>query len=363
MVAPVTGPFRSTTILKGPPNANGVGFDWTYIDRIWSRQRRPYNLALDYQLTKQLVLDWHNPGNGNQLLMASCYDAGNFFGSLYNDTYNDVYKKFVAQLGDSSQWGVNLAEYGQSISMIVKRATQLRRFTKKLNHFDFPGAANELGLGSVPKGVRRKSKALADNWLEYHFGWEPLVKDIGSAIDVLQRPPPKKKKVVAKSQRVFPNVDHPSGSSPVWTEEVYTMKVRLSADISVSNPNLYMANQLGFVNPLSIAWELVPFSFVVDWFGNVGDVLSSMTDFLGLDVSSAQVTYLQDHKRHRWSPYTLGFDGNPAPWSANYRNIRCKRSTSSVVPGPTLSIKPFRGFSPARGATAISLLLQQMRGK
>jgi hypothetical protein len=267
----------------------------------------------------------------------------------------------VAQLGDASQWGVNLAEYNQSVGMVVNRATQLFRFTKKLNRFDFVGAGKELGLGKVPKGVRRKSKALANNWLEYHFGWEPLVKDIGAAVEQLQSPGPKDKKIVAKATLHDQFTDHPAGSSPLWTDDKYTMKTRISARISVSNPNLYLANQMGFVNPLSVAWELVPFSFVVDWFGNVGDVLSSMTDFVGLDVQSAQWTYLSDNFRKRWSPYARGFDDLPAPFGATYRSVYVVRRTGAALPGPTLAIKPFRGFSPARGATAISLLLQQMR--
>jgi hypothetical protein len=361
MVAPVTGPFTKDTILLGPPNPGGAVPVYTYIRRVWYRQAKPYDLPLDFDLTKLLVLSWNNPPNQNQLLMASAYNVAVYYPDTIAQAYNSAYKKLVAQLGDSSQWGVNLAEYHQGISMIVGRVSQLYRFTKKLNRFDFVGASKELGLGSVPKGVRRKSKALANNWLEYHFGWEPLVKDIGSAIETLQAPPPKRKKVTAKASASSKASFHPGGASPVWVDDISTVKARLSAKISVSNPNLYLANQMGFINPLSVAWELVPFSFVVDWFGNVGDVLSSMTDFIGLDVQSAQWTTLSDTFRHRYSPFAKGFDDLPAPWHEYLRGIYMVRRTGAAFPGPTLLIKPFRGFSPARGATAISLLLQQMR--
>jgi hypothetical protein len=39
---------------------------------------------------------------------------------------------------------------------------------------------------------------------------------------------------------------------------------------------------MGVVNPLSIAWEVIPFSFVVDWFIPVGQVLEACTATMGL---------------------------------------------------------------------------------
>lgn len=360
MVLPVSGPFTKDIVFLGPPNSGGFAPTWRYIHRVWYRQKAPFTENLRYDNTALAVLAWRNSENGNQLLTASAYDAAPLPSGLVAESYNKCYRKFVGMLGDTAQWGANLAEYNSSVMMIVKRASQLRRFTKKLNSFDFPGATRELGMNRIPKGVKKSTKSLGDNWLEYHFGWEPLVKDIGNSVDILQKEP-LRKKVLSKSNVSRRSYDHPGGSSPVWVDDEMKVFHRISADISVSNPNLFLANQMGFVNPLSIAWEVVPYSFVVDWFANVGEVLSSMTDFVGLSVKNATWTYLCNIARIRQSPFLKDDLGEPAPWSSHLTSSYMKRDTGAALPGPSLLIKPFNGFSPARGATAISLLLKEMR--
>jgi hypothetical protein len=41
-------------------------------------------------------------------------------------------------------------------------------------------------------------------------------------------------------------------------------------------------SQSGFTNPVSLAWELLPFSFVVDWFLPIGPYLESLDSWGGL---------------------------------------------------------------------------------
>lgn len=43
-----------------------------------------------------------------------------------------------------------------------------------------------------------------------------------------------------------------------------------------------MLNQLGLANPLATAWELVSYSFVVDWFVPIGPVLNALSARAGL---------------------------------------------------------------------------------
>jgi hypothetical protein len=276
-----------------------------------------------------------------------------------NQVYNKAYAKFVAQLGDASQWGVNFAEFSQSMQMINNRALQLYRFARKLNRFDFPGAANELKKGlKPPKGLKKGAKWTANNWLEFHFGWEPLVKDIGAAVETLQSQPGPKK-ISVRDRGIEDFLVPKSSYYGTQNHYKYDTGVAIRAKVSVSNPNLYLANQLGFVNPLSIAWELVPFSFVVDWFSNVGQVLNSLTDFMGLDISQASVTTKQviDLTVVTWSRDVVA--QQDITLTNSWRSVYVIRQLG--IPGPTLAIKPFKGFSLARGATAISLLLQQMR--
>jgi hypothetical protein len=56
------------------------------------------------------------------------------------------------------------------------------------------------------------------------------------------------------------------------------------AVVRVDNPTLRAASEAGLTNPLSVAWEMTPFSWVADYFLKIGGFLSSFTALEGLTV-------------------------------------------------------------------------------
>jgi hypothetical protein len=100
----------------------------------------------------------------------------------------------------------------------------------------------------------------------------------------------------------------------------------------------------------------VPFSFVADWFGNVGQVLASMTDFVGLSVKNPYNTTFQQGDRH-YENTTSGQFGRTSTFHSTV--AYCVRG--KLLAGPVLKLKPFKGFSVIRAATAISLLVQTLK--
>jgi hypothetical protein len=106
---------------------------------------------------------------------------------------------------------------------------------------------------------------------------------------------------------------------------------------------------LGFINPISVAWALVPFSFIVDWFVNVQQVLEQFTDFAGLTLSNPATTafYELDYAYDRTDIYH--------PGGYTYKSWEMVRTQG--LSGPVLHLRPWKGLSPYRGATAIALLL------
>lgn len=348
----MSGPFTRTVQRLSLPNESGYRAVMYRKTQTWYTQKKPYLAPLPYTCDiTEMMSDTEFPSNG--ISDVPGYQADDNTGGMQT-AYNAAYSKFVGNLGEQSQWSVNLIERSQSVEMIEKRALQIFRFARSLRKLDFHGAARELGLSKPPRKVRR-SKRFADNFLEYHFGWEPLVKDIGGAIDLLQKPYPLGK-VFGKGygRREYPDI-FTSGGVRYFDRVNYDSGVLIAAHIRISNPNLFLANQLGFANPLSVAWELVPFSFVVDWFVNVGQILGSFTDFAGVTIENASVSRFQKtSKLRRYS----------APWGYFRQSLATGifvRRTIGSIPGPSLTIKPFEGFSVIRGTTAIALLLQQLR--
>lgn len=219
------------------------------------------------------------------------------------------------KLRDKAAIGVALAESRSAVDMISKRSLQLYDFTRKLRRFDFKGAGRALGVSvygkkgayrvnrsgrSRPINLRDNSHAYADNFLEYWFGWAPMIGDIHDAAGILSEPFTGADKVEARakltdtySNRV--NTFYPW--APVYDSASHSMSAvcKASCRVNVSNPNLNLASQMGLTNPALIAWELVPFSFVVDYFVNVSDYLGNFDSLLGLDITAQQSTlFLKD---------------------------------------------------------------------
>jgi len=207
----------------------------------------------------------------------------------------------------------------------------------------------------VPKGVSA-AKSLANNWLEYSFGWKPLIQDIYQAVDLLQNPIKSIRPTGKASASHIAIVETGSKASGFYSgQNVQGVRyAKQGCVVTIDNPNLYLANNLGLVNPLTVAWELVPFSFVVDWFVNVGEFLNSGTDLLGLTVTQPYAVYGikaigQDDRRNPfWTPNTV----NIRAW-----NLMFMARASGLI-GPTLHVRPARLWGWQRCANAAAVLTQ-----
>jgi len=280
---------------------------------------------------------------------------------------NKARAKLVEALGDSSMWAVNIAEAKKSLGLITGPVAGLITCVRKIRKFDFVGATREfnrlheslrirtrrnLQPVSVPKGLKATPKAFANNWLAFHFGWEPLIQDIGAGIETLSKPYPPR--VIYGKGSLRATEAYYSNPGQFWTYQTYDISAfcRTGCTVRVTNPNMFVAQQLGFVNPLSIAWELVPFSFVVDWFANVGQILGQFSEFAGLSLSDTYKTHFQVIK---------GTDTWYYGQTQTKQGVHVQRSTSIAT--ATLKPYPWKGISVTRGATAIALLVQLMGGK
>lgn len=343
MVAPVTGPYFRTSLVPGASPA-GSQYYTSIKTQKWFKQSRPYNLNLEYIMDLKRISSHVDP-QGNNYADASVAPA--FSGSRYDETYALAYNKFRDSVGEAAQWAVNLHERRQAMSSLTDGLSTLLKFTRQVNRFDFLGAARTLRT-SVPKGLRRTSKSLGSNWLRWHLGIKPLLKDIHAAAEILdQIPRPHRVKAKARTRQNGSFSTGTFGHFDSWFEET---NVVIMADVAVKDPDSYRANKLGFVNPASFVWETIPFSFVVDWFVNVSDYLGSFTDFVGLDITNPMHTVYQS-----WEYSLTWYFG----LATGYESAYIRRTLS--IPGPVLHVRPWKAISPTRAATAVSLLLQQLK--
>lgn len=253
--------------------------------------------------------------------------------------------------------GVTVAEGREALTLMALRAGQLYRSFKHLKRGRFGDFVRELKVRPLKKHERTrwtKPKHAASIWLEYWFGWAPLVGDIDACVDVLTSAPPPLI-LTGSATRKISGGGVVNGGGQLLTYQ-YSGKavVKQYARVRIENPNALLRQQAGLTNAAEIAWAIVPFSFLVDWFGNVGDVLRARTDFSGLVIEEAYATAhckLQSAQSQAWNAGTPWY----RKWSGMNQQV-CTRRILRIV-GPELQFKLPQRLSVTRAATAISLLV------
>lgn len=287
-------------------------------------------------------------------------------------TANKAYAKFKEEaLGDTAQLGAFIAEGRESYGMIARRATGLYRSYKALRRGQFKKFLKELSVDPKRKH-RNKVRAAAHEasglWLEYWFGWSPAVNDMFNAIEQLNRSP-NPERLSASSGMKLPFLHRSAGGSNARRDQYGTGKLfwKTGATCVLSNPDQALLASLGLINPLSIAWEVVPFSFVVDWFTQFGNVLDAKTDFLGIQLVDAYRTSIQ---KTVWYHDTWNNAGGMPPADRRVHNVVIEYRSFNMRRWPGLispvALRPKLlnfGSSTTRAATAVSLLTAIFIGK
>lgn len=336
-----------------------------YMRQVRSKQKKPYNLPAPYNIRRLHVASaWLLGSQTNYSGMLDvAVDRDPKWGVSPNQTWslfadvrvqgdNSAYGEFMKKLKSAeAMLAVNYAERAQALDMMQRRALQLYRFTRAIARRDLVGAAKELGV-KPKQTMRKRARSAADNFLEFHFGWSPLVADIYACVDLLQGPVPWG--LIQGKGRKIPISTKLSGGSQ-WAIYKGYERSFCGAVVAVTNPNLFLANSLGLVNPASVLWELVPFSFLLDWFVNVGDFLTSMTDLWGVSISNAYTSQLLSIKSCE-TDYRYTYGGKLYGFASVQTGVWFDRRIG--LPSVTLAMRPPWRLSPSRAATAISLLIQ-----
>jgi hypothetical protein len=269
--------------------------------------------------------------------------------------YAEAYEKWKAKAMDSASIGNAVAEGGQALNMIANRAGQVIQSFKALKRGRFGDLLAELGVERIQKRRSTRAKQASNLWLEWHFGIDPLLGDIYDACKVLEGP---SRTQTSHASSAYRNqIRYPTGSWDGYVSVSYQRSIRVQGTIRIDNPNLHLASQMGLINPLSIAWELVPFSFIIDWFLPVGNFLSNLTTLAGAHVESGMVMRKLSAFGHERIGAPPDEPGGPII-GRDQSNSAYKFTREVGTPIlPSLAFKVLKGQSVSRAATAVSLLL------
>lgn len=178
------------------------------------------------------------------------------------------------------QGGVFLGELREAIHMIARPGAALRRGVSAY-------------LAEAKKVVRRnhytdRGRLLTKTWLEYNYGWRPLIRDIDAGMAAL-----------ADTRHIVPDIVVGYSKDEIFSEpyvrlstapgsfiqaaasfhERWRGSVRYLGCVAWESENRASQWQehwgLTARDFIPTVWELIPYSFIVDYFSNLGAILDA----------------------------------------------------------------------------------------
>lgn len=171
-------------------------------------------------------------------------------------------------LSEAAEAKETVESIGAVAIRVYKAAAAVRRgrYLEALRH-----------LGVSLRDERDLFKTPSNFWLAYQFGVAPLVSLVKELNDVRNEGfvPQPRKATARKSTEWRTTAYTYSGYFTYRVDIVDSYEVRVGARFSFGDPAAAFANDYGFDNPLTALWQIVPFSFLVDYFLPVGDWLDA----------------------------------------------------------------------------------------
>jgi len=197
-----------------------------------------------------------------------------------------TYSKIKAQ---DISLSITAAEIGKAIRMVDSRlyliARQVIAFRRNsLKAFLKARATQRYNL------PRESWCEIPRIWLELQYGWKPLMADIQGAINRVARISAEKPPLVyAKASHTDKFVERWPMQTGGWSvggnaylDVTFEERANSYLFFKVASTKMVDSGQLGLIEPASLVWEVLPWSFVVDWALPIGPWLNALTAAYGL---------------------------------------------------------------------------------
>lgn len=215
--------------------------------------------------------------------------------------------------------GPNLAQMAAERKQIESLATSFLNTTisviKDVKRRDFKRAYRRL---------TGETRDVANLQLLMQYGVKPLASDVYSAITRITEGSGLPLITSKGSARESWSYREDSVSIPGLVNKTVFHKRdsgwRSTIVAECTDPALAIATSAGLTNPLSIAYELMPYSFVLDWIAPVGPAISAATATNGFKFLSGSRTYRAEHSVQE-TQYGTGLMSGAAHGSSYHKDI------------------------------------------
>ena len=210
-----------------------------------------------------------------------------------------------------------------------------------------------------------KNKTAQNRWLELQYGWLPMIADIKTAFKEMSTLPEADLIKFTHSDKIQRAARFTSGGR-AGMSGTENMIIKTSCYYVQDSKNLRKAAQWNLgINPLLTAWELVPYSFVIDWFIPIGDFLSQFSASAGLRFISGTTVSYCTYTCEQTKDESVGVTVSGMTRRCYYTNVyeqkgfcvRRKVLTASPVGLPTFSFN----ISGKRAVNALALITQRIK--
>lgn len=258
----------------------------------WSRTRVLGNLVADQWS------DWQfsptPPTRGNSGIAAG----------IDNSCASKVLKKIKDQ---TINLGQVFGERKQTANLIASTATRIAKSISSLKRGNLAGAVNQLIPGARPSGGMQRrynrrhnmspNDRASSTWLELQYGWLPLLSDVHGGAEFIAKAQNRQwRQRVTVSQEgsyAYQTFGSTGFSDAIALTHTYNLlyKTKRTYVYLIENTAAKTLSEAGISNPATVAWELLPWSFVVDWFLPVGNWLNNIDATAGCTFESGVLSY------------------------------------------------------------------------
>jgi len=186
----------------------------------------------------------------------------------------------LAELPITQRYMISAAREITDLYLAVKKMDRrkLKKLVKKgkayLKRRGFKGSSKDL------------SGTLSKRWMEWRYAVSPLVYDLEDMLSMLYAASvrPHIRRAAAGANQQYSRLDE-------WEYTDFTVRFSTQGSAHcravayfILDTKAEVFKQLGLINLTATLWEVLPLSFVVDWFLPVGDALGNLDALLGVDV-------------------------------------------------------------------------------
>lgn len=302
----------------------------------------PYEMERSSVINPRMSSVWYTTGGLARANGSGINYLGQFLSNKVVTSFSTAKSTSLLTSKLANEWRkspINLGMYlspegKQSVEMVSSSLMKIVRSTNALRKGNFGGFLKE--LRPIPRSHKRRSYKrftqgdLSGSFLAAHLGWEPLIKDAYAVSDI---EPPTYKSASIKAKL---------GDNPGTCTCSY-------AKFNLINPKSFGVQKLtatvrraptfserfGMDNPFAIAWELVPLSFVADYFLPIGATIDSMAFISKLAVTDVTLSHYQELS------YTLIAPPNSVGWSSGGGVFYDRSSHTYVVTKKKFKRSPY----------------------